>query len=347
MLYEKVWHGMKKVLLNVRIALSLTLVICCVCIAEAQESQRIDPFDKIPTDGKVFAHPICFSHDGKLIAASSYDEPAIRIIEVNTKRIIAKVKASTSAPHLAYSSDGRFLATSGPRGEHPRLWRTKDWSLYHEFADVTVPTGRVFFSADNAIFCASSHSHGIFLWDVKSKKRMEKKIETALVDTSPGVLAPNAKTVAFASRKDEIELVDIETGSMVARWQAQNERLAIVAFSPDSAMLASCDSSGRKARLWKAKDGTLLATLLMPGRFRGLRHLEFSPDGRWLGVSLNWPTVPIFDTKAGRQVFELIGSQFQLEWIAFSPDAETVAAPSRDGTIFLWKLPKDKLQPKQ
>ncbi|MCI0377855.1 MAG: WD40 repeat domain-containing protein [Gemmataceae bacterium] len=333
---------MKLAMLDHCFAASLTLVACCISSAEGQEPQRIGHFDRIPSEGKVFAHPACFSHDGKLIAVSSYDEPAIRIIEVKGHRTITKVKSSRTAELLTFSADGSLMATSGAGNDKPRLWNTKDWTLYRELAEIHGPTGGVFLDSANATLGVFSHSDLAFcIYDVKSMKELQR-IRSDLTEVTQGVLSPNWKTIAFANKQGDVQLVSIQNGKSFAQWKAHDQRPGRLVFSPDSAMLATCTPRSELGQLWRSNDGKFIRTFQLPPRFQGLNRMEFSIDGQWIGVAANWRFIPVFDTKTGRQAYELTGLEHSPNWIAFSPDGVTVAAPSRDGTIFLWTLPKDK-----
>jgi RNA polymerase sigma factor (sigma-70 family) len=101
------------------------------------------------------------------------------------------------------------------------------------------------------------------------------------------------------------------------------------AFSPDGKLLAS--GGVAEIRLWDLASGKLLREIRDGNRTRYCM-LAFAPDGRRLaGASLD--SVCVWETATGRRLQELPADG---QSVACSPDGKLLAAPAKDGSIFLW-----------
>lgn len=116
-----------------------------------------------------------------------------------------------------------------------------------------------------------------------------------------------------------------------------------VAFSPDSARLASIGDDGT-ARIWDANSGQLITTLHSENS-EFSSGVAFSPDGRWLATA--WTTQVIFwDAASGQKLFTLagesvgssIGYNLGVGQISFSPDGKRLAVANMDGVSKVWDL---------
>lgn len=327
-----------------RVLIAISLLHLGAAIARSQEKRpaKLEPCDRIELAGRRL-HRLAFSRDGKLLAASGVDE--IRIIDLGTKKAVRTIKGWRGVRLVTFSPDGKLLAASAA-GNHapPRLWHTQDGSLFHEFSDVRNSRGNIHFSGGGSMFCifllpdASVH-----IWDPKSTERL-RKITSIMPETCQGMLSPNGKIAAFVDKNGQVALLEAAKGEELARWQAYDGYFGGLAFSPDSEILATCTyhvKETKQARLWKARSGELIRDLRLPSGMESMSHMEFSSDGRWIGITSRRPETPIFDANNGRHVYDLAGPQEGPSSFAFAPDGVTVAAPSGP-TIYFWKLPKEK-----
>src|SRR5262249_13421127 len=108
-----------------------------------------------------------------------------------------------------------------------------------------------------------------------------------------------------------------------------------VVFSWDGRHLVS---AGRdKVIIWDVASGTEIRNLQEDGAV--VRHLAFSPDGKYLAAAReNW-SILLWDRKTWQAFSPLIGHTDQVVGVAFSPDGKQLASASKDGTVKLWRLP--------
>jgi len=101
------------------------------------------------------------------------------------------------------------------------------------------------------------------------------------------------------------------------------------AISPDGGTLA--DSGGN---LWDLRTGQHLREI--PWLRTDPDYLEYSPDGRTLGMACPDQVVLLWDVKSGTQVLDSWRQDWGITSFAYSPDGRTLALTRKDGRIILW-----------
>ncbi len=162
--------------------------------------------------------------------------------------------------------------------------------------------------------------------------------ETArLADDALGAVlyAPDGALIAVGLG-GAIELRDGATLEPRARLEGHANEITSLAFTPDSAILASGAQNENAIRLWDVAAGRELRRL--EGHTGWVRSLAISPDGSLLASGSTDRTVILWDLATGRQLHRLEGHGDFLGNIAFSPDGASLVSVSRDGTARLWDV---------
>ncbi len=202
---------------------------------------------------------------------------------------------------IAYSPNGMHLAAAGSAG----IW-LYDVTLRQAVALLTENTGpvsSVAFSPDGSTIISGYDSGGILVWDVKTAKR-KQILQTGQEWVSSVALSPDGKIIASGGACVEgmcpgITLLDTQTGGQLKSFGGSYTPLS-VCFSPDGKTLASSgDEWDSNIRLWDVQTGELLKTLKKRTAFEDFE---------------------------GRDVNSVV----------FSPDGNTIASGSGNGTIRLW-----------
>jgi hypothetical protein len=261
---------------------------------------------------------VCFSPDGLLVAVASSDQP-VQLWPANSPG-----RAVTLVPawDVAFSSDGRLLATAGG--------------------------GR---TAAPGLTAAATPDKAAWLWDVATGQ-MVAALEGKGGHGNAVAFSPTGGLLATASASDVVRLWDVSTGQQVwalPRPTGQGDR---VAFSPDGRLLATA-GTGSITRLWDVASGALVR----PVGLDQAADVGFSPDGKLLatagGGSQSAPgltaaatldkAVWLWDVATGRSVARLAGHDDAVRSVAFCPAAAILATSSRDRTVRLWDLgPADR-----
>jgi RNA polymerase sigma factor (sigma-70 family) len=260
---------------------------------------------------------------------------------------------------IAYSPDGRLLATSGldhvirlwdaRTGEAKgRLENTPDPKRYHG----TPALSQVAFSPDGKVL-AVGRGDGVLIWDLATQKEVQRFASADCIAFSPDgkLLACGGWDLGHGNR-GLIQLFDRGTGKRLRELRGHLTPVEGLAFSPDGRSLLS---RGRRQRGLRIDGGVprkletkhiRIWDLATGSERRGFSSYSDSspvtvaPDGRTVAEP-GWP-VRLVETATGRTRAELSGPKGYAYTAAFAPDGRTLAAGYTDGTVRLWDLPSGK-----
>jgi WD40 repeat protein len=247
---------------------------------------------------------------------------------------------------LAYSPDGKYLATAGPGtdlllldaagGEVVRTLRGHGSSV---FAVAFSPDGRrlasgsledqgkgelkVWDLADGqAVFTAPGHAGGV----------------TALAFSPDGKQLAAAGGDPLSGKPADVRVFDATTGAVVRTLRGPAGKVNGVAFSPDGHSLVAAGGAYRATmqsiRVWEADTGRELPPF--PGHERGISGIAYSPDGKYLATASWDQTARVWDVATRKAVLTYYGHDAALSSIAFSPDGKHVASAGLDRTVHIW-----------
>lgn len=242
-------------------------------------------------------------------------------------------KQLTNLLTLAFSPDGKFLATGDANGE-VHLWLTVDNTLFKICKGHAGWVHSIAFSPDGKLLCSGSSDRTVKIWDVETGNCL-KTLSAHHQRVRTVAFSPDGQTVASGSSDRTVRLWEIERGTCQQIFSGHTSYVWSVSFSPDGTTLAS-GSEDRSIKLWDVRTGACLQTLL--DHTSWVRTLAFSPDGKILASGGGDRTVKLWDTQTGTAINTLQGHTERLRSVAFSPDGKLLASASGDHTVKLWDL---------
>ena len=240
--------------------------------------------------------------------------------------------ATLVCDRMAYSPDGRLLATGGAStGSNILVLRdATNGQPIKTFSDPHSWLGAIDFSPDGQTLAATSR--GLTLWDTTARRKigsLKDHMWTSLVFSPDG-----NRLAGLTLGRNGIELInDVKTQPRQVFLAKSHGTEMHVAFSPDGTKLAG---SGKdvSAFLWDSSSGGLWPTSAarpaMGGRWPspGGRSLIFaSEDGR----IRSWHFEP-----NPEPIARLAGHQTEVWALAFTPDGKTLLSAGDDHVIKLW-----------
>src|SRR5262245_36554849 len=127
---------------------------------------------------------------------------------------------------------------------------------------------------------------------------------TIPMNSAPGAISPDGRTLALLGRDGTLKLWDMTTGQELASattdWGTWND----LAWSPDGKTLASCSERAPGVRLWDVTSG-LKQHSLLPGRW--VCSVAFSPDGKNLVVGGQFGGMSAFDAVTRQRKSTFVG----------------------------------------
>jgi RNA polymerase sigma factor (sigma-70 family) len=260
---------------------------------------------------------------------------------------------------VAYSSDGRCIATAGWDGTI-RLWDPKTGQELHRLE--VPPTknynpaylSQILFSPDSEFVVVAQQSMpnepGVIVWRRRTGERVRHY---------PGLctaLSPDGELIACGGwgrpdpNRGDIRLYEFATGKLVREIHSPYSRIDLVTFSQDGKTLFAqvgiprpplgngierLGRDGSQVRAWDVATGKERRTEL-EGAWNE-HQIAISPDGRTLALASS-----LRELATGKERARLTGHADAVCAVAFSPDGRTIASGSMDGTVRLWDLPSAK-----
>jgi WD40 repeat protein len=281
---------------------------------------------------KGFSRPIVFRPDGGRLAYCNL----LRGVQVwNIDRAEVQGRFSRyrgnygELASLAYSPDGRYLA-SGGKG-NVVLWDAETGKNLCTLNGYSDEVRGLAFSPDGKCLAACGRRSTIEVWDMASLLRGRIAHRPARPNQQKGALpahedqvfclalTPDSLTLASGGADETVRLWDIPSRKVKAILSGHIASIRSLACSPDGRTLVSGSCDG-EIKLWELP--AAVERLTLQGDDGGLRSLAISADGRTMAEGHR--KVKLWDMAAGR-VIRTIDTDFHDEALAFQPGGVMLA----------------------
>ena len=180
---------------------------------------------------------IVFHPNGQLLATSGRHA---KLLDIRNQTEIATFQHDDWAWTIAFSSDGRFLATDDGAGTTVKVWDIQRQQMIAILEGHTSDVNFVKFSPGGRTLVTSAWDGEVKLWSVSNWELLGTLYRngTAAIDFSA-----DGKTLASAG-SEEITLWSVASGKKLATLRGHTGWIRSVAFSSDGTILASGGEGG-------------------------------------------------------------------------------------------------------
>jgi WD40 repeat protein len=313
--------------------------------------------EKLTLRGHVGGVPcVEFSPDGSLIASTGKDRK-IRFWEAQTGKSLG---VSEDLPGfgqtLAFTPDGKFLASAGFTTEQVQIWSTDSRKLMltlgearqgNSWSCVFSPDGRYLFAGGRRVRAWELEPKpvgaGGLPWELRTLFVGPGITRNLIFDPlTPGIIYVGESSQDGNSVRGMVSRT-LEADATASFLLRSGDAVQSVGLVPKSGELASFNSSNRTLYFFDRQTLQVTRTIqtLRPGEVSNspLANFKFSPDGSRVAiVNSTGRGVGVFDVASGRPLYTLPEESGAVWWLAWNPNGRRVAISQSDGDIAIWDL---------
>lgn len=266
-----------------------------------------------------------FNLDGSALATAC-DEHPVQISNTLTGTKLNEIKGGENALAIAFSPDGRLIAT-GQRNTAD-IWdartgeNVKHIAGIPPFDDEYEYIVHVAFSTDGKQLATVGDDGTTQLWDVETGN-----LKWVVGEAYNAILSPDNRHILIQQR-GAVEAWDIITGKEVARLLYKEDG-KLIAFNANNALFAVADD--KSMALLNASPNQDVERIT----YRGNR-MQPTRSGPYVGIK-DQELVTVWDSERPREVARFVHDQ-PVNNIVFSDDGKYGATTSDDGNVRIWEV---------
>jgi WD40 repeat protein len=272
--------------------------------------------------------------DGSVLAAA-FANGVLRTWRIVENRLqpLADAKLSSWIAALSMTADGRLLATGEDNGRVV-LWDHSEQRLQEKGTAPSFPSSpsqagihSLAFSGDGSVLLVADSSPHLRLWDLNQQTCRHKICGPTDRWWSAAALSSDGCYLATRNSDGIASVWDLRNMSVLCPSESPNSVVHSLAVLPDGQTLATGSEAG--------------------GRLIESNQLLFDRELRYHSQALRHPAQAIrfWDVSTRKEQAAIQGplSMMPPDLVAVCPNGRTLAAGSRDGSIWLWDLSSRKM----
>jgi WD40 repeat protein len=279
--------------------------------------------------GETLLPDVAFSPRGSPAAAATLVD--IGLFDVERRRKIGSSPESTGAnvEKVAFSPDGRTLASGGVRLD---LFRVRGRRLEPLAARGATPAALAF--SPNGRALAVADLEAIQLRDASTGRKLGRDLKGPS-SVNAVAFSPDGALLASTDFEGTVRVWEVRTRRVRTTLRGHVDEATALAFGPDGDTLASAGADGT-VRLWDLAGRRALGRALPTTRTT--LSAAISPDGRVIAAGEFSGTIVLWDLRRRRRLGELEGHFDGIHGLAFEKDGRRLASVGGDGTFALWDV---------
>jgi WD40 repeat protein len=310
--------------------------------------------------------------DGTVLATAT--EQTVRLWDTATGKEIRRIENLPRAVHhLAFSADGRTLATAGLYAGRVQLWDAATGQELHPNDGHHGLVSSAHLTPDGKAAVTASYDRTVRVWDLGTGK-VRHTLDLSEASFLTTALSADGKLIAAGTVRNKVRLYEPDTGKLVREIAAPPGDVTALAFTPDGKHVLAGLAHGA-VRVWDvggtelatlaghenavfdlavAADGKTLASGSQGASVRlwdlaarkevrqcrsggGVGGVVLSPDGKSVACG-DGRQVRVFDVATGEARHTLLGHQATVLKLAFSPDGRLLVSSGADRALVVWDL---------
>ncbi len=293
-----------------------------------KELRRIE-FGDGDFDSQLFYFAL--SPDGKTLVTASR-KPELRVWDVSTGKELRQLAGNPRGnTAIVFSQDGKTFAAA-VSDKIVQLWDVATWQESHQVQAgwshslQILPDGKTLVNAGD----------GISWWDIATGKQI-RRMPWQLALQYRLALSPDGKKLAAVVQPGTLYLWEAASGKEISQTMLSKQgSVWCLGFSPDSRILACCESAGHRDKRATLFFDAETGRELRRWDEEGWTHaLAFSPDGKTLAC-LKDHRIQIRDAATGQPALPTIGLPDYAMSVKFTPDGKALLAGCQNGQIGYW-----------
>ena len=187
---------------------------------------------------------LTFSPTGETVAGATFNN-AIQLWDMHTGKLLKTLRGHTdintrsmSIGFMAYSDDGKILASVGWEDRTIRIWDVATGQLLQTIDERPKRTYSVAFSLDSRTLASAEEDSKIRIWDVGTGELLKTLVgHTSAVNTM--TYSPDGTTLVSGSWDKTIRFWNVSTGKLLKTLTEHTDVVDTVIYAPDHKTVAS------------------------------------------------------------------------------------------------------------
>jgi WD40 repeat protein/DNA-binding SARP family transcriptional activator len=258
------------------------------------------------------------------------------VFDLDTGHGSLRLPTGDSDLHLAWSPDGRYIATTSAMSP-PRVWDAETGDLLGRLTGHAGATTSAAWSSDSSRLVTAGRE--VKVWDVGID--IEEVGSLSAPEISSGVagvaFSPDGtRVMAGAADFTAVKIWSLDRNGDAEWADLPSSRLA--EFLPDHRLVAT-SRRGMALTIWDVQSRTKLRTIA-PISGSGVSGLDVSPDGRDIAAAVGWTRLHQFGGHVARVWNAATGQELFSVWdrfdgfdVAFSPDGKHMVSAGWTGWV--------------